>query len=672
MTPSYPLNSQALARRRLLQIAGGVATAAGVGMLEACSAFSTNPSSSDTSRASAPASGGAGTATTAKESPMLAEQVAAGKLPPLEQRIPANPAVLKPYDGPGLYGGTARSLWPSEEARETPTHSGRWAEFNPVDGSVVPTMLEGWDISADSKTFTFHLRKGLKWSDGQPYTTDDVMFAMKNVLENSTLTPAFPSAWSSGGKAPTVSAVDETTFTLAYEVPAGLLMTYIAFQGHSLLLPKHYLSQFHPDFAAEAALTKAAKAAGFETWDQYFQNRNDFWTNTELPVINPWMVTHPMTTANGRAILTRNPYYYKTDDQGRQLPYIDKWTYTLTSADTALLKVANGEFDVQVNSLTMTVSDLGLLADNADKGHYTVNKWPLDAGFLVLYCNQYHKTDPVLRKLLQNIDFRQALSVAINRDEMNQALYNGQGSTNQPTSLPQDKFYVEGTGKRFTEYDPDKAGQLLDSLGLTKGSDGIRTRPDGKPLELLIETFEYQDAVAKASDAYEYVVRYWNAIGIKANLKLYDVTAWIQKTQSGDYAISGYEIVGYLWEVDTGEGPVPDGPDNYWAPMFGLWHATGGKQGPEPTPEIKKLLAAYDALKTQPDAEKAKVHGQEVVKLNDENVWVIGTVTFPWRPMIANADLMNLRKDALSGWSIGHEQATKIEQLAYTNPEAHT
>lgn len=665
-TPNHNTRSPALNRRTLLRVGGAAMTVSGAQLLGACSFFSTSPGNKSSSSTADSAS------LNKKEAPMLSSKVSAGKLPELTKRIPEKPCVVTPYDSPGDYGGTIRSLWPatSPTSGVTPITSSRWVERDPKTLALIPSMMEGWEVSNDKKTYTFHIRKGLKWSDGEPYTTDDVMYVMKNVLLNTTLTPAYPTFWMSGGKPPKVTRIDDETFSFGYEQPASLLLDNIAFQGASLIQPMHYMKQFHPDFTNKTVLAKKAKAAGFQSWDLYYTNKASQWLNPDLPVMYPWMVTTPMSTRSGVAVFTRNPYYYKTDANGRQLPYVDKITYSLTSTNTEVVRISNGDFDLQMNDLQLKVSDLQLLASNQKKGNYTVNNWTSDTAFLVLYLNQYVKNDPVSRALLQNIKFRQALSIAINRDEINQALFNGQASTDQPTALPQDQYHVPGLGKRFTEYNVATANSLLDSLGLPRGSNGIRKRSDGKQLEFIIETFDYPDGIASASAVYEYVTRYWKAIGVKASVKLYDVAAWQLRMFSGEYTIGGYATVEYLWDIDP-DWWVPDDAHCYWAPLYGQWHASGGKLGVEPPAEIKQLNTLYDGMKVAKSAAARTPLGQQIMKLHDHNAWIIGTVHYRSRPLIANADLINVRKEAVASYRLGHEEATRLEQLAYTNPSQH-
>ncbi|HVX44909.1 MAG TPA: ABC transporter substrate-binding protein [Mycobacteriales bacterium] len=650
------MTGSGLTRRGLFKASGVVA---GAGLVtESCSFFSTS-SKHDKS------AGGGGAKS--KEAPMLASQVKAGKLPPVEKRLPDKPCVVTPFDENGLYGGTIRRTTPTTTYATTPGRSASWIEFDRNTVKPIPSMVEGWDVSDGGKTYTFHLRKGLKWSDGHPYTTDDVIFMMKNILLNTTLTPVYPIYWTVNGKPPTVKAIDELTFTFSYDTPSGLLPAYIAYVGHNLISPKHYMSQFHPDFTDPAKLKKEAKKAGFDTWDQYFADRGTDWTNVETPVMNAWLTEKPIKGSGTHAVTVRNPYYYKTDPAGRQLPYVDRITYDVVAATSVGLRISNGEVDLQSNNIG--ANDLSVMVKNAQAHNYNVYHWHSDAPWIALYMNQYAK-DPVLRPLLQNRDFRQALSIAINRNEMNQSLYSGTGGIQQPVGVPEDKYFVKGSGKTFTEYDPDKANSLLDGLGLHKGGDGVRRRPDGKPLQLVIETFEFETGVESA-DAYEFVVRYWGKVGIKASMKQYDSTAWIAKVATGAVNIGGYTVAGFNWEVDP-EWYVPVATNCYWAPLFGLWYSTNGKQGVKPTPEIHQLMTWYDQMKTEVDEGKRLELGRKILSQHDKNVYMIGTVTRPWQPLIANADLINVKKTSVESYRLGHEQATVFEQVAYKNPDQHT
>src|SRR5690606_38509029 len=231
-----------------------------------------------------------------------------------------------------------------------------------------------------------------------------------------------------------------------------------------------------PDYVAKDELDAKVKEAGLETWIDLFANKNDKWQNPELPVLSAWKIDKPVGASGNRAVMVRNPYYWKVDPDGKQLPYVDEIVISQVADETATLQASNGEIDLQASYIG--VNDMPVLAKNAEQGGYKTLRWETGTG-PYLHTNQCHP-DPVMRRLMQDVRFRAALSPAINREEMNQVFYRGIGNIDQPVSLPQDPYYVEGSGKTFTEYDPDRSNQLLDEVGLDqRDGDGFRLRPDG-------------------------------------------------------------------------------------------------------------------------------------------------------------------------------------------------
>lgn len=647
----------AMNRRDVLKY--GAVTVATTATATGCGFFSTNASSHKSSAATKGYKG--------KEAPMLAARVKAGKLPALKDRLPAKPAVLKPLDSAGVFGGTMHRTIVSADTRTTPTITHGLLEWDPVNVTPVAGLAESWEITDGGKTATFHLRKGLRWSDGHPFTTADLMFVWKSIMNNATLSPVAPTWITTDGKPPVITKVDDLTLRMEFAGTMALLLELLAFHGADLIAPEHYLKQFHPDYVSKTKLNAVAKKAGFGTWDKYFVAKEDFFGNPERPVMDPWLVTKPLTPNTTQAAMERNPYYWKTDPDGRQLPYIDKVTFDVLDAEATALRAASGQVDLQTTNISF--KDVPLMARNAKSKGYFVRHWQSDAPWIAMYMNQYAK-DPVQRKLLQNKDFRAALSQAINRKEMNTALYGGQGGYVQPCGIPQDPYYVKGSGKTFIDYDVDKANKLLDGIGLDKrDGSGNRLRSDGKTLQLLIQTFDYETGVA-AVDAYEYVVRYWQKIGVKASVKKIDQTLWLSRVATGDVDIAGYTVAGFLWDVDP-EWYVPVATNSYWAPLYGQWYSTNGKQGQAPPPEIHQLMQWYDQMKVETDQNKRTALGQQILKAHDENVWMIGTVTEPFTPLIVNADLHNVRETAVESYRLGHEQSTLLEQVYYAHPDQH-
>ncbi|MGH3489714.1 MAG: ABC transporter substrate-binding protein [Actinopolymorphaceae bacterium] len=656
-----PRWSPQLDRRDLLRWTSG--TLAGTALLSGCDLLSTDPGGRD-------GQSGKGGDTAGEEAPMLASLVKQGKLPPVAKRLPETPAVVTPLEGIGRYGGTIRmatTLAPSSRFMIVSREG--LVEWEPGKTTVVPGLAESWDVAEGGKVYTFHLRKGARWSDGTPFTADDIMFYYDAVLSNEELTPAFPTWLTVNGKPGTIAKVDDHTFTVSFAAPHGLLLRQLAFRGAfqgAMLLPKHYLSQFHPDHASKDALEAKAKDAGFDGWVDYFVDRNSPATNTDRPVMAPWKV---ITSKGGttRAVAERNPYYWKVDTSGNQLPYVDRLVEEVLEPEVITLRAIGGDIDLQFESVP--IGDLPLLADSAEKGGYRVLRWASDAPWIAMYMNQSTKDD-VLRDLMQDIDFRAGLSHAIDRDEINKILYGGAGGTRQPCGVPEDDYYVEGTGGRFVDYDVAKANSLLDKVGLDeRDGQGFRLRPDGEPLELLITTFTYEyGGSAPATDAYELVKQHWRKVGIKAEFEKIDRTLWSERVTGNAVDIPGYTVAGILWDVDP-VWYVPTSAFTYWAPAYGQWYETGGKDGTEPPEQFRALQRLYDQMVTEIDDQARIELGKQILAAHDENVWMIGTVTTPFTPLIVNSDLMNVLEDAVLSYRLQFTATTGMEQLAYRNPQ---
>jgi len=651
-------------RRNFLKVGGGAGVVTGSYLLAGCSAFSTKAKKKDANEAAT--SGYQG-----KEAPMLASLVKQKKLPPLEQRLPANPCVLKPLTSNGIYGGTLRKghIDPGQNDGTDLAHS-NLAEWDLEAKAPVPGLAEKWEIGGNGTTYTFHLRKGLKWSDGHPFTADDLVFYYKQIYLNKTLHPA-PTTWlTSGGKPMTLTKIDDTTVKIEFAAPHGLLLKYLSFPAPGLetIVPAHYMKQFHPDFVAASTLKALTKKAKFQTWDQLFNDRNDMWNNKNRPVMGAWQVTQEPRANNSTALMVRNPYYWKTDPEGRQLPYIDKIAYSFLSVETLGLRAANGEIDF--DGVDMQFSNVPLLAKNARQHNYSVYRWKPDSGVLTMYVNQTHK-NPVLRKLFQNKDFRIGLSVAINRKEINSALLAGQGSYMQMVAQPEDEYWKPGYGTNYLDYDVAEANKRLDAAGLTKrGSDGMRLRPDGKKLQINVLTFPLGVGVS-VIDGYQYVQRHWKKVGIHMEIQNVSQDLFYKRAPNGDYDFCGYgSAAGYHWDIDP-LWYVPVSSLTYWACLYGKWYETGGQQGEKPAGIYRQLQVWYDQLRATTDKQKQLDLGRKILDQHNENCWIIGIVRVPFQPVVVSNDMVNVRKDAVASFRTGIDETTLVEQLYFKNPEKH-
>ncbi len=595
---------------------------------------------------------------------MLAEQVKAGKLPPLEERLPKNPLVVEPFSKEGVFGGTLRTgkLDQNNNAIQDLATSGlvEWTKTDPPEPQ--PAMAESFEMLDGGKTYEFVLREGLKWSDGEPFTTKDLVYTYEKVLSNKDLTPDPPTWFVAGGKPGKITAVDDRTVRFTFDVPHGLLLSYLCHPAPAgqMWHPEHYLKQFHPDYIGEAEAEKRAKQNGFDTWMSYYEDRNSQWLNPERPGLGAWKLTEA-PGASGHASAERNPYFWKVDPSGRQLPYIDKISFIFLEEDAFALRMANGDIDLSISAIGF--KSVPLLLRNAEQNNYRVLRWKLDGSYNAVHVNQSHP-DPVLRELYQNIDFRAGLSHAIDREEINQALLVGEGLIGHPCGTPGDPYYEEGMGMRFTEFDTDKANELLDAAGLTqRDDDNFRMRPDGKPLVLRALTFPSGNALPEI-DVLEYAKRHWAEVGINMTIRNVSRELFYEEQQQGKYDLCGYSAAGYLWDTDP-LWYVPTSVLTYWAPLYGEYTASGGDTGMKPEGVYAEIIELYEQLKRAADEDERLELGREILRKHDENVWIIGLARIPFSPVVASNNLVNVREDAVFSFRTGLPAATEPAQLFF-------
>jgi peptide/nickel transport system substrate-binding protein len=590
------------------------------------------------------------------EAPMLAELVKAGKLPPVEKRLPSEPLVVVPVEEVGQYGGTARvfsnSLTGYGEGETLITWEGL-LRLGPDATSVVPNLAKSWKSTDGGKTLTLYLRKGIKWSDGVPFTADDIMFWWEDVVLNDELTPVKPKEWMPGGKLMTVERVDDYTIRMHFAVPHPFAILMLAHGWGMCYYPKHYLEKYHLRYTPKEELEKQVKKEGFNYWYQLFGKHSNLYggggggADPGTPTLQPFMLTKKGTDF---IIAERNPYYWKVDTVGNQLPYIDKIQVSVVSNTEMMnMKAVAGEADFAVENTTL--ENYTLYKENEKKGNYRVLLWQRVQGTDVAYqCNLTYKDDLVLRNIFRDVRFRRALSLAINRDEINQALYYGMATPRQASPVPSSPYFEEQFANAYIKYDPKEANRLLDEMGLKRGPDGYRLRPDGKRLEI---TLEYVQMETPKRQTNELVERYWDAIGIKVAVK--EITGELQGTRAKANLIQ----MG-LWHADRCGFLFPLEPfwfvpmrhewEITWCPLWAQWYVTGGKAGEEPPKELKTNIQLWEKMKTA-ISEKERIRlGKEILKSNAENLWTIGTVGLAPHPVIVRSNLRNVPEKVLFGW----------------------
>jgi len=583
---------------------------------------------------------------TYKEAPSLADQVKAGKLPPLEQRLPQAPLVVPVVDKVGEYGGVWRRafLGPADANNYIRVVYDALFRFSPDGAKIEPKIAESAEPSADFKAWTIKLRKGSKWSDGQPFGADDILFWYNDVLLNKELTPTLP-GWikSPDGTAAKVEKVDDSTVRFTYSAPATLFLTAVANQDgadrtYAMFLPAHYLKRFHPSHAPKADIEKMAQAAGFKTWTELFANKNAPPENPERPTMAAWA---PSSRASDPVFtLRRNPYFVGVDKDGNQLPYIDEVRFTYFADAQALnLAAIAGNFDMQERHVIMT--NYPVLKEQEKAGKYKITTWPTFGGAdAVLAINQTYTADPEMGKVMANKDFRIALSLAVNRDQIKESVFLGLGEPRQPVPAPWHPYYPgDDYAKKFTEFDKDKANKRLDGIGLTKkDGNGIRLLPNGKPATIEISVVP---AFGAWPDVALLVSKDWEAVGIKTIVQIRERALHFKMNENN-------ELMAEIWNEDTSAFPYTgnakvdprNAPILTIGPLWRRWYASGGKEGQEPTPEMKRIVEIVDKARTVPPDEQVKL-SQELYRIWADNVFEIGTIGLT--PMVQGVVVVNNR-----------------------------
>ncbi len=599
-----------------------------------------------------------------KEAPALADMVKAGKIPAVAERIPQDPMVIKPFQEVGKYGEDVHRVLKGASDLTGYLVIVRdnlvcWS-YATGQFTIENNLASKWEVTPDGKEYTFYLRKGCKWNDGKPLTIDDFMFYYTDVLLNKEITPTFPAWLSSGGKPGVYEKVDDYTLKAKFEAPYSLLPMFLCFSfgSRDTFHPKQYMSQFHPTYAKKEDLDKAVKDAKFDQWFQLYGNLLSESTNPAFPVAKAWVLTVPFP--GQQMVSERNPYYFKVDSDGNQLPYFQKLVNDYAAENEAVnLKVLNGEVDFQYRNIGY--SSYSLFKENESKGNYTMLQW-IGGSFPCVYVNQSVK-DLELRKLFQMKDFRYALSYGINRQEVNDLMFYSKAIPGQPCAWEGDIYWLPEFNKTAIEFDAAKAGKLLDGIGLDKkDGEGFRLRPDGKRLELLMTCYPSEMGVP-VIDIVNKVAEYWTKnLNIKTTGEEVERSLWSERALAGDLMMPFYDIANALWVVDP-LWFVPTSASTYWAGLYGMYYATGGKGGEKPPEEYQKLVDLYEKLKSDPDPKKQLEYGQTILKQHNEMVYIIGVVKLPFQPMVRHNTIINCLDKAPAEYRNFHESITWPEQL---------
>jgi peptide/nickel transport system substrate-binding protein len=625
------------------------------------------------------------------EAPELADMVAAGDLPPVDERLPANPLVLSPIDQVGSYGGTINTFysWEGHLLECMYGHSPvRWID----DGlDIAPGICESWDTNEDNSEWTLYFRKGLKWSDGEDVTVDDVMFWWNDMVNDENHSDA-PPDFGTSARGTLVEFVkqDDYTLTLRYDTPAPLTLKRLAMWvnagiGPRFIVPSHFAEQYHPTYADDYP--------DFEDFDVNINNK----TNPECPTLNSWMLTRYEPSL--RQVFERNPYYYAVDPEGNQLPYIDGIDAEfIEDAEVQKLRIMQGDIDWN-HFHGIALSDVGTLRDNEADGGYEVRFWDSGSGTGQMYFWNHDHPDEQRRELYRTPEFKQAMSFGLDRPRIKTVVYYETGMLTTGTMSPKAiefnfnadaQALFQEARDAYVDYDPDRAEELLDEIGVVDATgDGFRDYPDGTPLEIPIDI--QADAGTAATRTMEIAAENWREIGLNIIINQIPPAEFCVNWEAGQLSIHTN------WEV--GDGPdhllypswiVPNEPAR-WAPLCGnrlLFKGTPRedaeadvdpweRQPPRFNSDEQDLIGEpvwrlqedlYPQAIVEPDSLARHELVWEMVRIHIEQTFFIGTVANYPRIIFVGNDMINvpLKEDLTLG---GFVNPWIIPYPAVVNPE---
>ncbi|WP_028562796.1 ABC transporter substrate-binding protein [Paenibacillus pinihumi] len=601
------------------------------------------------------------------EAPMLQELVKAGTIPAVEDRMPVKEDIMiePTFESIGKYGGDWRNPWNGPDDKwgiEMITEEPLF-RFKQDGTGVEPNVAKGFDVNADSTEYVIHLREGMKWSDGQPFTADDVIFYWEHMLIPETFGKALYDCYYSinpetGEKERAeITKVDDYAVKVVFKHPSVQFLERLAIDNKWFFAPAHYYKTILPEFIGEDKALEVAKEYGFNDtktlgiWTGYY-----YWLYPQRPTLRPWVAKNDANS--DRFVMERNPYFFKTDSEGQQLPYIDRIVLDkMQDPSHKLLGMLAGNIEVG----QFDFKDFTVLKENEKKGNYRVLTWKSPAWSSTGVQLNQTTEDPKLRALFQDIRFREALSVAVDRKEVSEIITNGLGEPAQASVSEGLPGYQDGWNKQWVEYDKARAEKLLDEIGLKwDAQHKFRTFADGSDLSILI----YQEK-GEDDKFIELLRKYYHEAGIRTELKIVDSGTFFDLKYANKVpaTIKSVSIVNVALRPDE---LVPLRVITPWFGHYGLYSSSGGKEGVKPEGDVAQILENWDKIKASTSKEEIAKFSDEIIKLHQKNQWIIGyTAPTPTLTVVKN-NVKNVAPDLVSadefrGIGVAHPEQFYIE-----------
>ncbi len=594
-------------------------------------------------------------AATYQETPYYQGAVTAGELPPVAERVPKNPAV-ETFDGaltPGRQGGKIDVLMASaKDVRQMVVYGYARLVGYDLKLDLRADILESYTVE-EGRIFTLKLRPGHRWSDGAPFTTENFRYWWEDMANNADLSPTGPPIeMLVDGKPPVVEFLDDQTVRYTWEAPNPSFLPALAgARPLYIYAPSHYLKQFHERYQDKDEMAAMVAESQRRNWAALHnrmdnQYKND---NPDLPTLEPWMNTTDAPAE--RFVFKRNPFYHRVDEEGRQLPYIDEVIMSLSAAQLIPAKAGSGESDLQARYLVF--SNISFLKQNEEQYNFETLLWRTGKGaHLALYPNMNYQ-DEAWRNLFRDVRFRRAMSLAIDREEINQVIFYGFALPAGNTMLPDSPLYNPERDLRWTQFDLEQANALLDELGLERGADGIRRLPDGRPLEIIIET---AGESTEETDVLEMITRTWR----KAGIKLYSKP--LQREVLRNRVFAGQTQMSIWFGLENGLATAlmspaelaPTSQQQLQWPRWGQYRETKGQAGtPIDMEKPTKLYELYEEWRVAQDQERRQEIWEEMLNIWTGQVYTIGLVSGVLQPVVVNERLRNVPEEGFYNWDPG-------------------
>ena len=590
--------------------------------------------------------------------PALEKLEKEGKLPPVAQRLPENPEVITPLEKAGKYGGALRSaLRGNGDGNAILRIVGNQGlvRWNLDMSRVVPNVAESWSTNADSSEYTFKLRRGMKWSDGSPFTADDVLFTMNDLLGNKGFVANPPGFFKVQDKPVVTEKVDDFTLRFKFAAPYVSFIEILAHPTlqYPTLYSKKYCSQFHPKYNPK--VDELIKQNNAKDWGMLLrlkcgdQETPTRWANPERPTLDPWLIVEPYGGGATKVRLKRNPYFWQVDNKGQQLPYIEELNLAIISeVETIVLAAINGQLDFQSRHIGGT-PNLPVLSENAAKGGYKVLQMEdassNSAGLFLNFTTRNEK----LRTLIRNKDFRVALSLAMDRKEINEIIHLGQSMPWQLGPKKSNRFYNEQLATQYTKTDLKAANDLLDKIGLSKrDAEGFRQYPSGGRVSIGAIV---PSASSGGIDTLDLVRKHWVKVGIELVIMPVERSLFYDRSNTNDYEMAIFVVGGGLDPQFDKTGVLAWSPtESRQSLQWVKWAQTGGKQGEEPSPSMKKRIELDEKWKVAKSQAEADALLRQILQSAADEFEVIGTTATPRVLGVLSKRLVNVNEKMPWAW----------------------